>query len=186
MTNIPFSYDQAHKFTRLHLKKIFYDNFTGPFPEERVPTPKPMYLTDKEEKNSIDPAEVRKQYSLDKKESKYSTPEPLYFCKRHESHVAFEEIQKVQEEHKRFKQTESPVKKVPVKEFTYQMPEVVYMKNNQKMELVEKPREIVDDDMMYMCNQDDVGDQESLFEAYICECCEEDSTSNESKRISAE
>ena len=132
-------------------------------------------MSDKEEKNTLDPAEVRKQYSLDRKESKYSTPEPLYFCKRHESHVAFEEIEQAREDHNRFHQTEASVKKVPVKEFTYKMPEIVYMKNDQKMELVEKPRVIVDDDMMYMCNQDEVEEQESLFESYICECCDEDS-----------
>lgn len=160
-------------------------NLSGPFLEERPPSPKPLYLSDKEEKNPLDPAEVRRQYSLDRKESKYSTPEPLYFCKRHESHVAFEEIKQVREEHKRFNQTEDYVKKVPVKEFTYQMPEVVYMKNNQKMVLVEKPREIIDDDMMYMCNQDEVGDKDSLFETYICECCDEDTTSNESKLVTA-
>ena len=67
------------------------------------------------------------------------------------------------------------MKKVPEKEFTYKMPEIVYMKNDQKMVLVEKPRVIVDDDMMYMCNQDEVAEQESLFESYICECCDDDS-----------
>lgn len=49
------------------------------------------------------------------------------------------------------------------------MPEVVYMKNDQKMELIEKPRRVVDDDMMYFCNQDDVEDDEScesLFEGF--------------------
>ncbi|XP_045182069.2 uncharacterized protein LOC123540819 [Mercenaria mercenaria] len=49
------------------------------------------------------------------------------------------------------------------------MPEVVYMKNDQKMELIEKPRKVVDDDMMYFCNQDDVDDNESyesLFEGF--------------------
>lgn len=70
---------------------------------------------------------------------------------------------------------ESPVasprfsRKPPVKEYTYRMPEVVYMKNDQKMELIEKPRKVIDDDMMYFCNQDDVDDNESyesLFEGF--------------------
>ena len=49
------------------------------------------------------------------------------------------------------------------------MPEVIYMKNDQEMKLVEVPRKIVDDDMMYFCNQDDMdGDDsgESLFEGF--------------------
>ena len=57
------------------------------------------------------------------------------------------------------------------------------MKNDQKTELVEKPRVIVDDDMMYMCNQDEVEELESLFESYICECCDDES--DETKHISA-
>ena len=51
---------------------------------------------------------------------------------------------------------EQPQKKVPKKVFTYRMPEVIYMKNDQKMKLVEVPREIIDDDMMYFGNQDDI------------------------------
>lgn len=179
-------YKVSFSYSIIALSKIFYDNFSGPFLMEQPPSPRPLYLSDKEEKNRPDPNEVRKQYFLDRKETQYSTPEPLYFCKRHESHVAFEELQQVHEEHKRFKQTEQSVRKVPVKEFKYQMPEIVYMKNDQKMELVEKPRVIIDDDMMYMCNQDEVDDQESLFESYICECCDEDeSNRKENNHISA-
>lgn len=48
------------------------------------------------------------------------------------------------------------------------MPEVVYMKNDQNMELIEIPKKIVDDDMMYFCNQDDMEDDScgSLFEGF--------------------
>lgn len=35
------------------------------------------------------------------------------------------------------------------------MPAVVYMKNDQSLPLIEKPRRVVDDDMMYFCHEDD-------------------------------
>lgn len=51
-----------------------------------------------------------------------------------------------------------------VREYTYKMPAVVYMKNDQTLPLIEKPRKVVEDDMMYLSHQDDQVEMYTGFE----------------------